>query len=213
MIGDAVAYRGEKRSVEEGPENYDARVSLGVLYVCTLGNTHTRYQIHNITFFPLCLLFNHIHNHRPLTESVQIRQDTKLAMAFHPTTTILIPFLALLSLYAAQKSYIAITTLQQNEERTEKAAKHFDKAARDLYKTRVTQASGAAAVCIHTSLQNLPTIPLLMFGHMPLSTMRAPQVSLRVDCSAQIARFHNIFSAYKPIKSSCLPQANSSDFV
>ena len=72
-------------------------------------------------------------------------------MALHPTT-ILAPLLALLSLYAAQKSYIAITNLQQYEERTEKAAKHLDKAAQDLYKTRVTQASGAAAVCILSGL-------------------------------------------------------------
>ena len=71
-------------------------------------------------------------------------------MAFHPTT-ILTPFLVLLSLYAAQKSYIAITNLQQYEERSEKAAKHLDKAAHDLYKTRVTQAGGAAAVRIHIS--------------------------------------------------------------
>lgn len=72
-------------------------------------------------------------------------------MALLPTT-FLTPLLALLSLYAAQKSYIAITNLQQYEERTERAAKHLDKAAHDLYKTRVTQASGAAAVCIPTSL-------------------------------------------------------------
>ena len=69
-------------------------------------------------------------------------------MAFHPNT-ILAPFLALLSIYAAQKSYIAITNLQKYEERSEKAAKHLDKAAHDLYKTRITQASGAAAVRIH----------------------------------------------------------------
>lgn len=68
-------------------------------------------------------------------------------MALHPTT-VLTPLLALLSLYAAQKSYIAITNLQQYEERTEKAAEHLDKAKHDLYKTRVTQASGAAAVRI-----------------------------------------------------------------
>ena len=75
-------------------------------------------------------------------------------MAFHPTM-ILTPFLLLLSLYAAQKSYIAITNLQKYEERSEKAAKHLDKAAHDLYKTRVTQASGAAAVRIHLSPQSL----------------------------------------------------------
>lgn len=66
----------------------------------------------------------------------------------HDPTTFLAPLLALLSLYAGQKSYIAITNLQQYEERTEKAAKHLEKAASDLYKTRVTQATGAAAVCI-----------------------------------------------------------------
>ena len=66
-------------------------------------------------------------------------------------TIFLTPVLALLSLYAGQKSYIAITNLQQYEERTEKAAKHLDKAAHDLYKTRVTQASGAAAVRIPLS--------------------------------------------------------------
>ena len=63
-------------------------------------------------------------------------------------TTFLTPLLAILSLYAAQKSYIAITNLQQYEERSEKAAKYLDKAAHDLYETRVTQASGAASVCI-----------------------------------------------------------------
>lgn len=83
-------------------------------------------------------------------------------MALLPTT-FLTPLLALLSLYAAQKSYIAITNLQQYEERTEKAAKHLDKAAHDLYKTRVTQASGAAAVCIPTSLRRSYTTFLLPF--------------------------------------------------
>ncbi len=72
-------------------------------------------------------------------------------MSLQPTT-LLTPLLALLSLYAAQISYIAITNLLKYEERSEKAAKLFDKAADDLYKTRVTQASGAAAVCIHYSL-------------------------------------------------------------
>ncbi|CAF9943744.1 MAG: hypothetical protein ALECFALPRED_001186 [Alectoria fallacina] len=63
-------------------------------------------------------------------------------------TTILAPLLALLSLFAAQKSYIAITNLQQYEESTKKAAKYLDKAGSDLYRTRVTQASGAAAVLL-----------------------------------------------------------------
>lgn len=82
-------------------------------------------------------------------------------MSFHPTT-ILTPFLTLLSLYAAQKSYIAITRLLQYEERTEKAAKHFDKAKNDLYRTRVTQASGAAAV----------RIPCRFYARMTLSSFR-----------------------------------------
>lgn len=55
--------------------------------------------------------------------------------------------LALLSVYAGQKSYIAIINLQKNEERAEKAAKHSQTAARELRKTRLTQASGAATVC------------------------------------------------------------------
>ncbi|CAD6594110.1 MAG: hypothetical protein ASARMPRED_008559 [Alectoria sarmentosa] len=74
-------------------------------------------------------------------------------MTFLPTT-FFAPLLALLSLFAAQKSYIAITNLQQYEERTKKAAQYLDKAESDLYKTRVTQASGAAAVRIHCLLRN-----------------------------------------------------------
>lgn len=77
----------------------------------------------------------------------QSTSDPELKMALHPTT-FLTPLLALLSLYAAQKSYIAVTNLLQYEKRSKKAAKYLDKAADDLYKTRVTQASGAAAVCI-----------------------------------------------------------------
>ena len=75
-------------------------------------------------------------------------------MAFHPTI-ILAPILVLLSLYAAQKSYIAITNLQKYEERSEKAAKHLDRAAHDLYKTRVTQASGGASVRTNSLFQSL----------------------------------------------------------
>ena len=89
----------------------------------------------------------------PGTAIANVSQPGKgpeLRMALLPTT-VLTPLLALLSLYAAQKSYIAITNLQKYEERTEKAAKYLDKAEHDLYKTRVTQASGAAAVCIPLS--------------------------------------------------------------
>ncbi|KAL2039516.1 hypothetical protein N7G274_007788 [Stereocaulon virgatum] len=68
-------------------------------------------------------------------------------MAPYPTT-FLAPLLVLVSLYAAQKSYIAITNLQQYEEKSEKAAKYLDKAAHELYKTRFTQATGAATVLV-----------------------------------------------------------------
>lgn len=51
-------------------------------------------------------------------ENITLPNNTStLNMALHPTT-ILTPLLALLSLYAAQKSYIAITNLQQYEEPT-----------------------------------------------------------------------------------------------
>lgn len=49
--------------------------------------------------------------------------------------------------YSARKSYIAIVKLRKYEERSEQAAKRFDTAAHELYKTRATQASSAAAVC------------------------------------------------------------------
>lgn len=51
-----------------------------------------------------------------------------------------------LSLYAAQKSYVAITNLQKYEERSERAAKHSETAAHELHKTRMTQGTSAAAV-------------------------------------------------------------------
>lgn len=66
-------------------------------------------------------------------------------MAFS-LSSILPPILTLVSIYTAQKSYVAITNLQRYEEKSEKAAKHLDKAAHELWKTRVTQASGAGAV-------------------------------------------------------------------
>ena len=96
--------------------------------------------------------------------------DLGTTMAVHPTT-ILTPFIALLSLYAAQKSYIAITNLQRYEERTEKAAKHLDKAEHDLYKTRVTQASGAAAIRTHCYCSPLYVFAL---GNILAWAMRPP---------------------------------------
>ena len=62
------------------------------------------------------------------------------------TTFLAIP-LGFLSLYLAQKSYLAIINLHSNQDRAEKAARYSDKAARELWRTRLTQASGAAAVC------------------------------------------------------------------
>ncbi|KAL8820158.1 MAG: hypothetical protein Q9223_001575, partial [Gallowayella weberi] len=61
------------------------------------------------------------------------------------------------SLLAAQKSYIAITNLQKYEERSEKAAKHSETAAHELYKTRVTQGSSAVVFFIFP--------PQLLHGH------------------------------------------------
>lgn len=62
-------------------------------------------------------------------------------------TTLLACPLALLSIYAGQKSYQAIINLHSDTDRAEKAAEHSDKAARELWRTRLTQASGAATVC------------------------------------------------------------------
>ncbi|CAF9921034.1 MAG: hypothetical protein ALECFALPRED_001693 [Alectoria fallacina] len=59
-------------------------------------------------------------------------------------TTLLACPLALLSVYAGQKSYQAIINLHSDTDRAEKAAEHSDKAARELWRTRLTQASGAA---------------------------------------------------------------------
>ncbi|KAL8641314.1 MAG: hypothetical protein Q9226_008652, partial [Calogaya cf. arnoldii] len=52
------------------------------------------------------------------------------------------------SLYAAQKSYVAITNLQKYEERSERAAKHSETAAHELHKTRTTQGSSAGAIAL-----------------------------------------------------------------
>ena len=65
-----------------------------------------------------------------------------------PLTTILAATLFSTALYAARKSYIAIVSLRKYEERSERAARHSETAAEQLYKTRVTQASSAAAVSI-----------------------------------------------------------------
>ncbi|KAL8745752.1 MAG: hypothetical protein Q9184_007834 [Pyrenodesmia sp. 2 TL-2023] len=56
--------------------------------------------------------------------------------------------LSAVALYAARESYIAITNLRRYEERSEKAAKHSETAAHELYKTRATQGSSAAAIAL-----------------------------------------------------------------
>ena len=68
-------------------------------------------------------------------------------MASSLLTTLLACPLALLSVYAGQKSYHAIINLHSDQDRAEKAAEHSKKAARELWRTRLTQASGAATVC------------------------------------------------------------------
>lgn len=54
--------------------------------------------------------------------------------------------LALLSIYAGQKSYHAINNLHSDRNRAEKAAEHSSKAARELWRIRLTQAGGAVTV-------------------------------------------------------------------
>lgn len=67
-------------------------------------------------------------------------------------TTLLACPLAAASIYAGQKSYTAITNLHSDENRAEKAAEHSKKAARELWRTRLTQASGAIAVSVPHSM-------------------------------------------------------------
>ena len=68
-------------------------------------------------------------------------------------STILAISCAILSLLAAQKSYIAIINLRKYEEKSERAAKYSQTAADQLWKTRVTQGSSASVVgdyfCLH----------------------------------------------------------------
>lgn len=54
---------------------------------------------------------------------------------------------ALLGSYAAYNSYVAITNLQTYEATSKKLAEWSDEAAKQLHKTRTTQAAGALAVC------------------------------------------------------------------
>lgn len=56
-------------------------------------------------------------------------------------------FQAAFSGYNLYLCYISITNLMKYEEKSKKAAEWSQTAADQLYKTRVTQASGAGAVC------------------------------------------------------------------
>lgn len=57
---------------------------------------------------------------------------------------------ALLSVYGLYLSYNSIRNLQQYEEKSEKAAKWSNTAAKQLHKTRTTQASAATTVRSHS---------------------------------------------------------------
>lgn len=61
-------------------------------------------------------------------------------------STLLLFTISATSLYAARSSYVAIVNLRKYEKRSERAAEYSETAARQLYKTRVTQTSSAAAV-------------------------------------------------------------------
>ena len=56
------------------------------------------------------------------------------------------------SAYGIYLSYHSITSLRRYEEKSEKAAKWSNTAGHQLYKTRVTQASGLGAVSVTVSL-------------------------------------------------------------
>ncbi|KAL8993050.1 MAG: hypothetical protein Q9169_006630 [Polycauliona sp. 2 TL-2023] len=68
-----------------------------------------------------------------------------------------------ISLYAAQRSYIAITNLQKYEERSEQAAKHSKTAANELNKTRQTQGTSAGAIAL-SALSSITIIARITLG-------------------------------------------------
>ena len=81
------------------------------------------------------------------SHALRARSTTLPLLNMSPSpATILAPIISAISLYAAQKSYIAITNLLRYEERSERAAKHSETAAHQLWKTRATQGSSAGAV-------------------------------------------------------------------
>ncbi|KAI4138172.1 MAG: hypothetical protein LQ341_004780 [Variospora aurantia] len=78
--------------------------------------------------------------------------------------------IALITLYAAQKSYVAILSLLKYEERSEKAAKHSDTAARELYKSKATQQSSAAAIALSLASSLALSSAVLLLGSPSAST-------------------------------------------
>lgn len=65
------------------------------------------------------------------------------------------------SIYSAQKSYIAITNLHKYEDRSERAARHSETAAHELHKTRTTQGSSAGAVSYFFTSQHFDYVIFL----------------------------------------------------
>ncbi|KAF6231665.1 hypothetical protein HO173_010197 [Letharia columbiana] len=91
-------------------------------------------------------------------------------------TTLLACPLALLSIYAGQKSYHAIMNLHSDQDRAEKAAEHSNKAARELWRIRLTQAGGAATVL----LSLVSTLALVFLS-------AAPELLASVNVAAEIS--------------------------
>ena len=104
-------------------------------------------------------------------------------------TTLLACPLALLSVYAGQKSYQAIINLHSDTDRAEKAAEHSDKAARELWRTRLTQASGAATV--RTYMRSLLG---QCFLQVVISSVLPQQSRPRKSC-IDVSTWANIFCA------------------
>ncbi|KAL8959516.1 MAG: hypothetical protein Q9193_003637 [Seirophora villosa] len=94
-----------------------------------------------------------------------------------------------LSLYSAQKSYVAIIGLLKYEERSERAAKHSETAASELHKSRATQASSAAAIGL-TLGSSLAILSSVLLGWPSVST--SPYVLPPLNIAAMVAAFiHN----------------------
>ncbi|KAL8967713.1 MAG: hypothetical protein Q9197_005282 [Variospora fuerteventurae] len=78
--------------------------------------------------------------------------------------------MTLITLYAAQKSYVAILSLLKYEERSEKAAKHSETAAHELYKSKATQASSAVAIALSLASSLALSSAVLLLGSPSAST-------------------------------------------